>query len=49
MSDVCLALAWDPRGEHDRFRRLYPTFSPWYSGIVVSLPRSRSGSVGDAE
>lgn len=33
---VCLALAWDPRGEMDRLRRFYPEFSQWYSDMVVS-------------
>lgn len=35
---VCLALAWNPRGETERLRRLYPVFSQWYSAIVVSTP-----------
>jgi hypothetical protein len=33
-----LALAWNPRGEHERFRRFYPQFSQWYTHIVVSTP-----------
>lgn len=35
---VCLALAWNPRGETERLRRLYPVFSQWYSAMVVSTP-----------
>lgn len=31
-------MAWHPRGETARLRRLYPVFSQWYSNIVVTLP-----------
>lgn len=37
-NEVCLALAWNPRGETERLRRLYPVFSQWYSAMVVSTP-----------
>ncbi len=36
---VCLAMAWNPRGETDRLRRLYPVFSQWYDSMVVTMPR----------
>ncbi len=37
-NSVCLAMTWNPRGETERLRRLYPVFSKWYSGMVVSTP-----------
>lgn len=35
---VCLALAWEPRGEHERLERLFPLLMQWYAGMVVCTP-----------
>lgn len=35
---VCLALAWNPRGEQGRLQRFYPQLQAIYSSIVVSVP-----------
>lgn len=35
---VCAALAWNPRGEHERLRRFYPQLQAIYSSIAVSVP-----------
>lgn len=35
---VALAMTWNPRGETERFRRFYPEFSRWYTGVAVVTP-----------
>ena len=45
--NVCLAMAWNPRGETERLRRLYPVFSQWYGAMVVSTPRDAEADALD--
>src|SRR5690554_1107847 len=35
---VSLAMTWNPHGETERFRRFYPEFSQWYSGVSIVMP-----------
>ncbi|MBZ0298146.1 MAG: hypothetical protein K8J31_00285 [Anaerolineae bacterium] len=35
---IALATAWNPRGELDRFQRLYPLLASVYESLVVTLP-----------
>ncbi len=38
MTEVCLALAWHPRGEQERFARFYPQIQALYRPVMVTVP-----------
>ena len=48
MMNVCLAMAWMPRGEHERFIRFYPLLQSIYQQIVVAMPDESDPAVVDA-
>src|SRR4051794_19326607 len=46
-ANVCLAMTWIPRGEHERLRRFYPTLQTIYRNIVVTVPPDVDAAVLD--